>query len=234
MIALIPARGGSKGLPGKNIIPFGGKPLIAHTIEAALTAKAIDRVIVSTDDPEIAETAKKYGAEVPFVRPAELAEDQSRAVDVYRHAITQLRSDTEEDSLNEFVVLLPTAPFRTASHIDEAVNLFYMKKAESVISVTLFEPPIRWVLEERSNGTIQPLFPDLTMKNRQEEEHSFCPNGAIYVFSVPYIMTHDSYYGKRTYPYMMSPELSLDIDTELDLRWGEFLIEQSICNGADR
>lgn len=232
MIALIPARGGSKGLPGKNIIPFGGKPLIAHTIEAALSAKTVDRVIVSTDDQEIADVAKKYGAEVPFLRPRELAGDQSRAIDVYRHTIEQLCRNDGADPIDEFVVLLPTAPFRNALHIDEAVELFYEKKAESVISVTLFEPPVRWALKGMPNGMIKPLFSDLLMKNRQEEEHSFCPNGAIYIFSVPYIMTHDSYYGERTYPYVMPLELSLDIDTELDLQRGEFLLARSISDGG--
>jgi len=230
MIALIPARGGSKGLPGKNIISFDGKPLIAHTIEAALSAKTVDRVIVSTDDRDIADVALKYGAEVPFLRPSELAGDDSRAIDVYRYVINRL-NDGSREVINECVILLPTAPFRDSSHIDEAIDIFHTRKAESVISVTEFDPPVRWALQENPHGTISPLFPDLLMKNRQEEEHFFCPNGAIYVFSVPYLMEHDSYYGERTYPYPMPAECSLDIDTEFDLRWGEFLLNQSLSGG---
>jgi len=233
MIALIPARGGSKGLPGKNIISFCGKPLISYTIEAALSAHSIDKVIVTTDDPEIAKVAKEYGAEVPFLRPKELAEDHSRAIDVYRYMAQRLKKDFKLP-LNAFAVLLPTAPFRKASHIDAACKIFHKKNADSVISVSLFEPPIQWALQTTNLGTITPFLSKEKMKNRQEEDSFFCPNGAIYIFSTQYIMKHESYYGKNTYPYMMSNEESLDIDTPLDLKWGEFLMKQCALQGENK
>ena len=124
MIALIPARGGSKGLPGKNIKNLCGKPLIAHTIGAALNASGIDRVVVTTDSEEIAEIAKQYGAEVPFLRPEELAGDTSSAVDVYLHAVDFLQKESGQE-IQKFMVLLPTAPLRGSENIEQALKEFY-------------------------------------------------------------------------------------------------------------
>lgn len=126
MIAIIPARGGSKGLPGKNIKFLNGKPLIAYTIEAALKAKHVHRVIISTDDLEIADTAKKYGAEVPFMRPEYLATDDALAIDVYKYTLSRL-SETEGTIITDFMVLQPTSPLRTATDIDKAITIFKEK-----------------------------------------------------------------------------------------------------------
>ena len=126
MLAIIPARGGSKGLPGKNIKNLCGKPLISYTINAALSATCIDKVIVSTDDESIAQIAVDNGAEVPFIRPSEIATDTASAVDVYLHAIDFMNTKKDRE-IKKFIVLLPTVPFRTAKHIDEAYNLFNTK-----------------------------------------------------------------------------------------------------------
>ena len=133
MIAFIPARGGSKGVPGKNIKEICGKPLIAWTIEAALKADCIDRVIVTTDDEAIARVAKEYGAEVPFMRPAELSSDTASAIDVYLHATEFVMNETGE-KIDKFMVLLPTVPLRTEKHIDEAFNQFKADGATTLIS----------------------------------------------------------------------------------------------------
>lgn len=127
MLAIIPARGGSKGLPGKNIKKLMGKPLIAYTIEAALNSSAINRVIVSTDDDKIASVAKQYGAEVPYIRNSELASDSASAIDVYIDAIQRLEIENRTDP---FMVLLPTVPFRTSENIDEAYDCLIKKGRE--------------------------------------------------------------------------------------------------------
>ena len=120
MIAIIPARGGSKGLPGKNIRPLLGKPLIAYAIESALGARSIDRVVVSTDDPEIAAVARRFGGEVPFMRPEELATDTAAAVDNYIYTVDRLAREGGS-AIDSFAVLLPTAPLRTSEDVDKAV-----------------------------------------------------------------------------------------------------------------
>ena len=143
MIAIIPARGGSKGLPGKNIRPLNGKPLIAYAVEEGLKAKHIDRVIVSTEDEEIARIAVKYGAELPFMRPAELATDTAMAVDNYIYTINRLEKEGGKP-IESFVVLQPTSPLRIAEDIDGAVDLFEQKSADSVVSYCREAHPVTW------------------------------------------------------------------------------------------
>lgn len=170
MLAIIPARGGSKGLPGKNIRELEGKPLIAYTIEAALNAKVIDRVVVTTDDEEIAGVAKKYGAEVPFMRSADLSSDCASAIDVYIDAIQRLGRKYESEP---FMVLLPSVPFRTSEHIEEAYDLFKEKQAKTLISVVEAEAPASWYLKVNKDGILQSCgygLEDGTSRNRQENK----------------------------------------------------------------
>lgn len=221
MLAIIPARGGSKGLPRKNVLEFAGRPLIAYTIGAARASKTIDRVIVTTDDAEIAEVARREGAEVPFMRPSELASDTAKAVDVYNHALGMVES--ERYRCDEFCVLLPTAPLRTAEHIDEAVALFSRGVHESVISVTSYDHPIYWALSLGEDRSITPLFPDVLMKNRQDVPVAYRPNGAIYVFLRSFFALNKGYYGPRSLGYVMKPDESIDIDTLADFRLAEML-----------
>jgi N-acylneuraminate cytidylyltransferase/CMP-N,N'-diacetyllegionaminic acid synthase len=133
MIAIIPARGGSKGIPGKNIKLLGGKPLIVYTIEAALESRWISEVIVSTDSEEIARVAREYGAIVPFLRPAELARDDSQAIDSYIYTVEKLEKEYGY-TIESFIVLLLTTPFRNGNDIDEAIEMFREKNSDSVIS----------------------------------------------------------------------------------------------------
>ena len=134
ILAIIPARGGSKGLPGKNIKPFLGKPLLAYTIEEAKRSKYITKIVLSTDDTAIAQVGKKYGAEIPFLRPSELATDTSLAPDAYIYTIERLKN--EQGYAPEIVVILqPTSPLRTVDDIDAAISLYLEKNADSVISV---------------------------------------------------------------------------------------------------
>ena len=226
MIAIIPARGGSKGIPRKNIKFLGGKPLITYTIEAALQAKSVTRVFVSTEDLEIAEIAKKYGAEIPFMRPKKLATDASSATDVYIYTIKQLEKILNK-KIESFIALLPTSPLRTGRDIDRAVKIFLEKKADSVISVNEAPHPPSWFLKLNENGVLTNFFnKTMSMKNRQEEPKAFIPNGAIYVLKMNVIKNKKNYYTNKTYAYILPSERSIDIDNPMDFALAEILIKK--------
>lgn len=221
MIALIPARGGSKGLPGKNIRLLVGKPLIAYTIEAAKNAKNISRVIVSTDSQEIADIAVEYGAECPFLRPAYLATDTSLAVETYLYTIRELER-IENKGIDEIIVLLPTAPLRKSEDIDSAIQLFREKNADSVISYCQEFHPINWHKYVNNEGKLISIF-DSNLKNRQEEKITYFPNGSIYIFKKT-ILENKIYYTENSYAYIMDRKSSVDIDNLDDFEYAEFLI----------
>jgi len=230
MIAIIPARGGSKGLPGKNVRLLNGKPLIYHTIKAALDANSISQVIVSTDDDSIAAVAIECGAEVPFNRPENLADDNSMVMDAYLYTIDRL---VEEDGqkIDSFVALLPTAPLRLAEDIDNAAEIFNKKNAASVISVTEAEVPSEWYKKINQQGVLRNYFSNVSaIKNRQEFNKSYIPNGAIYIFRTENLRTTRQYFTDKTYPYIMPRSRSADIDELLDFEWAEFLMKKSTSN----
>ena len=222
MIALIPARGGSRGLPNKNIKLLNGKPLIAYSIEAALQAKEVTRVIVSTDYKDIKEVALQYGAEVPFLRPNSLATDSSSSSDVYKYTIDRLENE-ENIVIDNFVVLQPTSPLRTSTHIDEAITLFREKKAKAVVSYCKEYHSIFWHKKIDSNGKIVNIFEGDFSKNRQEIQETYFPNGAIYVFDKNYIFATKDY-SIDCYAYIMDRKYSIDIDTIDDFLYAEFLM----------
>ena len=224
MIAIIPARGGSKGLPGKNIKEMCDKPLIAYTIEAALKSKSIDHVILSTDDEEIAAVAKKYGAEVPFMRPAELASDTAMAVDNYIYTIGRLEKEWNT-KIDSFVVLQPTSPLRIAEDIDGAVELFNARNADSVVTYVKEAHPIFWHKKIDENNKLEDIF-EGTIANRQELPITYYPNGAVYVFSTEMIR-QKKYYTDKSYAYIMPRERSMYIDFSDDLKYVEFLMSNS-------
>ena len=227
MLAIIPARGGSKGLPGKNIKALCGKPLIAYTIEAAQAAKSIDRLILSTDDEEIAEVVQKFGVEIPFMRPAELAKDTSLAIDNYIYTMDWLNAESSKQ-YDDFIVLQPTSPFRTAADIDNAVELFREKNADSVISVCEASHPPVWAKKIDPSGVLKDCFDiNIGNKNRQELETSFMPNGAIFILKLSLLKSLYSYYSDNTYAYVMPRERSVDIDTFFDFEFAEFLVSRN-------
>lgn len=214
MIALIPARGGSKGLPRKNVLPFCGKPLITHTIEAAAGAAAIDRIVVTTDDSEIAEVARNAGAEVPFIRPPELATDVAGSREVVLHALAWLEAEGEAD-LETFCLLQPTSPLRTAADIDAAHGVFLQRGADAVISVTPYAHPVQWAVALEAGGLLLPRDTP-NPSRRQDEESYYRPNGALYLYRTEFFREKSGGYGKRTFGYPMTPERSVDIDTRMD------------------
>lgn len=223
MIAIIPARGGSKGLPGKNVRPLNGKPLIAFAIEAALKAKHIERVIISTDDDEIARVAVEYGAELPFMRPAELASDTAMVIDNYIYTIGRLEEEDGKD-IDAFVVLQPTSPLRVAEDIDGAIELFEKKGADSVISYCQEAHPVTWHKYLDEDGRFVDIF-DANIKNRQENRVSYYPNGAVYVFRTSMIRER-KYYTDKSYAYVMPRTRSVDIDFIEDFEYAEFLLRR--------
>jgi N-acylneuraminate cytidylyltransferase/CMP-N,N'-diacetyllegionaminic acid synthase len=225
MIAIIPARGGSKGLPDKNSKLLHGKPLLSYTIEAALQSLSVSRVIVSTDSLEIATIAKKYGAEVPFLRPDFLAQDDTKAIDVYDYTIDRLMTE-EHIKIDEFMVLLPTAPLRNAIDIDGAYQLFTEKNADSVISYTEELHPIHWHKFVNEEGKFEAIFTDNMLQNRQKLKKSFYPNGAIYIFKTA-VIKKGLYYTENSLAYIMPNNRSVDIDTIDDFEYAEFLIHKS-------
>lgn len=232
MIALIPARGGSKGIPRKNIKKLGDLPLIAYTIKAALGSRYIDKVVVSTDDKEIAEIAKGYGAEVPFIRPSKLAEDHSKAQDVYLHAVELMRDDYGND-IEKFVVLLPTVPFRTEGHIDSAIEIFNKSNAETLISIKKMEIPVTWLLKTDESGRIKNAGFDAenASGNRQENKSYYVPNGAIYILDYELLKTQGTYYSDNTVGFLMSENDSIDIDTIDDFEYAEFELRRRNMRG---
>lgn len=226
VLALIPARGGSKGLPQKNILPCAGQPLIVHTIAAAFGARPrVRRVVVSTDDAAIADISRQAGAEVPFVRPPEVAGDTAQSIDVVTHALRWF--DKNEGWQPEWLLLLqPTSPLRTTEDILEAMDVAARDpQADSVISVVNFEKCHPLYARKIVDGALQPFLPGAPVSRRQELDPVYGNNGAIYLTRTRTIIREASLYGNRSIPYVMPHERSLDIDTELDLRLASFLLE---------
>lgn len=225
ILALIPARGGSKGLPGKNIRDLHGKPLIAWSIEAAKQSNYIDRIIVSTDSMDIATIATKYGAEVPFMRPAELATDNSSGMDVCLHAL-QWFSD-KNDNYDLLLILQPTSPLRTISDIDAAIETIGEKQAKAVVSVCETDHHPWWSNELPQDGNMEGfLRPEVLNKNRQELPTYYRLNGAIYLIDTKVLKKTRSFYGPETFAYVMPTERSIDIDTLLDFLVAEAYLAQ--------
>lgn len=223
VLAIIPARGGSKGLPRKNIRQLNGKPLIAYTIDAAKKSKYITRTIVNTDDEEIAEVAKKYGAEVPFIRPACLAEDDVKSIDVLTHTLRWFKK-YEKYTPKIVVFLQPTSPLRNHCHIDHAVELFLKTDANSVISVCEFEHSPYWSSRIENNRLVPLLDLPVKDKRRQELPKTYRYNGAIYISSMENILKYNTFF-RDIEPYIMEPEDSVDIDTWMDFRMVEIILE---------
>ena len=215
IIAIIPARGGSKGLPRKNVLDLNGKPLIAHTIEAALKSNIFSKIVVTTDDKEIREVALKYGADV-IDRPKELATDGASSLDVIEH--TLLDSQVNEEKYSHFILLQPTSPLRNENHINEAWNKYKAEEVSSLVSVTAVAHPPQKMLILDNNNSVKPLtqWEDLT-KPRQQLPKAFLPNGAIYISEVDKFLEKKNLFVIPLSMYIMTFEESVDIDTKEDL-----------------
>ena len=222
VLAVIPARGGSKGIPRKNIKPLAGKPLIAWTIEAAIQAQGIERVIVSTEDEEIALVAKQYGAEVPFMRPLALAQDDTPGIAPVLHAIEQLPD-------YDWVLLLqPTSPLRSTEDIEGIIQFCRDEGAPSAVSVTAVSKHPFWMYQRDDRKRLQPLIPNRPeIARRQDLPSTYALNGALYLARTGWLIQNQGFIGPETLGYAMPEERSVDLDTPQDWRWVEFYIEQA-------
>lgn len=220
-VAIIPARGGSKGLPRKNIRPLAGKPLIAHSIEVARKCNYIDRVIVTTDDKEIADISMEYGAEVPFIRPEHLASDEATTIDVLKHAIDFL--EKEQSDVPNIVLLQPTSPLRSLEDLNKALELYHHNKQEVVISVCEAQTH-PYLLKKIREDSIVDFIEKPIVTRRQDFPNVYELNGAIYICSKENI-EKGYIYKDRAIPFIMNRENSVDIDDEVD-----FLLAEAIMN----
>ncbi len=226
ILAIIPARGGSKGIPRKNIRILGGKPLIAYSIDPGKQSKYIDRIIVSSDDQEIIDIAKSCGAEAPFVRPAELAVDTAKSLPVLQHAV--LFCETEEHATYDYIVLLePTGPMRIVDDIDSAIELAVLHNAHSVVGLVELEDehPVR-VKKIVDNRIDYFAIPEPEGLRRQDQEKAYLRNGSIYVFERNNLINNNSLYGTISIPYVMPLERSVNIDREVDLLIAEYFLKK--------
>lgn len=229
ILAIIPARGGSKGIKRKNLIDFLGKPLIAHSIEHALACQSITRTIVSTDDDEIAGISREFGAEVPFIRPSELAEDHVLDWPVFVHALEFLANNGNYHP-DIIVHLRPTTPYRQPEWIDEAINLLIQHPdAHSVRSVSAPEKHPYRMFTIDSDGYLDPIMKhehsEPYLLRRQDLPKVYYYNCVIDVTKPKTILERKSMTGSRIYPYVMKPEHVIDIDSPRDLVLAQFLVK---------
>lgn len=221
VLAIIPARGGSKGLPKKNILPLGDYPLIAWSIQAANKSNYIDRSIISTDDKNIAHISKKYGGEVPFFRPSELSSDTASSEGVILYTI-----QTIKENYDIIILLQPTSPLRTSVDIDTALELMEKKNANALVSMVPLRHPIEWTSKLTSDLHIPELINYSSKKTRRQDfEQRFELNGAIYISTSEAFIKKETFITDETIAYIMPTERSIDIDNKFDYELANFLVK---------
>jgi CMP-N,N'-diacetyllegionaminic acid synthase len=224
ILGWIPARSNSKGVPGKNKRVLGSQPLIVHAILTAQQAACLDRIVVSTDDPEIARLAVGARAEIPWMRPSELATDQSPVTDSVVYDLHRLR--VEQNYCPDGLMLLqPTSPFRTSGTIHAAVEMFAQSTGESVVSVSAAREHPHWSKRIAEDGSLESFLPEVTAPlRRQELTPVYCLNGVLYLASVKTILSKRSFYSPRTRALVIASEKeALDIDSPFDWLLAEAL-----------
>ena len=223
VLAVIPARGGSKGIPNKNIVPLLGKPLISWTIEAAQASRYIDRLILSSDDPQICAVAESAGCEVPFTRRKALATDEAKTIDVVFDALDQM------PGFDLVMVLQPTSPLRAVSDIDNSLELLVEKGAHSGVSVTRVKDHPYLVYAMNSDARMEAVIsvdPSTSLR-RQDLPPAFTLNGAIYIADISWLAESRSFISPETVGYEMPKPRSVDIDEEIDLKVAEQVLRSS-------
>jgi CMP-N,N'-diacetyllegionaminic acid synthase len=230
ILALIPARGGSKGVPGKNIKTMAGKPLIAWTISAAQDVRSL-RTMVSTDDEDIARISRQYGASVPFMRPADLSTDTAGSVDVVLHALDWLH--VNEGFSPEFILLLqPTSPLRTSADIQAAMELQKKKNANAVVSVCPAAHPVSWLIDMQGDGKVM-TSPDANRESRRQDANlQYQLNGAMYLVRTSAFYEERKFITQNTFAYVMPPERSIDIDSPWDFYLADLILKDKYAELA--
>jgi CMP-N-acetylneuraminic acid synthetase len=231
VLAVIPARGGSKGVPRKNIRPVCGKPLISYTIEHALSAQdRFYRVIVSTDDVEIATIAREQGADVPFLRPADLARDESPVIPMLQHAVEFV--ERQDGVRMDWICLLqPTEPFRTVTDLEQCLQLGFAGGCDSVISVVQVFATHPILMKRIEADRLLPFCVEEREGTRRQDYRpaAYMRNGSIYLTRRDVLMEQGSIWGATIRPYVMPMERSVSIDTELDLKLAELMMSEQIA-----
>lgn len=216
IVALIPARGGSKRLPKKNIKIFHGKPLIFYSIAGAMNAGYFNGVYVSTEDSEIKKISMKFGAKI-IDRPSELAEDNTTSIDVILHALEYFKQNSIKCDV--LTLLQPTSPLRESKHIKNALDIYFQEDCSSVISFTEFDHSPYWSFEINSLNNMIPLYPEsIKIARSQDLKKIYRPNGAIYIANVDSIKKNAGFFSEKIIPYIMTPESSIDIDNLIDFK----------------
>lgn len=223
--SIITARGGSKGIPRKNIKNLNGKPVIAYTIEASISTDLIENTYVTTEDEEISEISKQFGAKI-IERPPILAEDDASSVDVVLHSLDYL--EKKDEIPNFFVLLQPTSPLRNTKDIENAINLFIENKCNALISVCEINHSSMLSLSLK-NKYLEPNCDEKFLtKRRQDLPTYYSPNGAIYITTPKSLKKYKTFIPKKTIPYIMPKERSIDLDTPFDLKLAEFLLKNKV------
>ena len=225
IVAIIPARGGSKGIPGKNLKDLAGKPLIAYTVQASLGCKYIDNTIVSTDSERIASISVGYGAKVPFLRPIELASDVSKTIDAIVYTLNELKKKNE--NYDVLVLLQPTSPLRDTEDIDNAIQAFFDNNCENLVSVSpVREHPLLMRYVDGS-GKLESILGRNSTCRRQDFDQYYRVNGAIYILAVSGL-SNDTSFNDAQVPFFMNENHSVDIDTLLDFKIAELIMKNQV------
>lgn len=224
ILGIIPARSGSKGVPFKNVRMLAGEPLISYTVEAALNSQRLSDVVLSTDSAEFADIAKSLGVWVPFLRPENLAQDDTPAAPVAAHVLDELEANYSK-KYDIVVWLQPTSPFRKSGDIDAGVDLLISSGVDSVVSVYQVEDnhPSRMYAVE--NGMLKKIWMENAQNLRQKNDVVYHRNGAIYVFWKNTLAKHVNFFGNKTLPYIMSKACSINIDDEMDFQIANFFMQ---------
>lgn len=225
IIAIIPARGGAKGIPKKNIRILAGKPLIVYTINSALQSKYVTRIVVSTDSKEVSDISISAGAEV-IKRPKKFAKDFSPTQQAVDHVIDYLARN-EKYKPDVVLLLQPTSPLRTAKDIDQALDIFFKNTCESVISICELEHSPHWSFKIKEKY-LKPVFDSKYLNQRRQDlPKAYIPNGAIFISTPGNLFKYKSFFCERVLPYIMPKERSVDIDNKHDFKLAEFFIQES-------
>ena len=229
VLGLICARGGSKGVPRKNLRHLKGKPLVGWAIEAALSSKLVDRVIVSTEDPEIASVSRKYGADVPFVRPLELAQDDSLEWYVWQHTLRMLEKEAGRSKIDVLACVPATSPLREGNDIDACIKLLLESDADVVITVAPLShnPYFNMITLDKDGYAKKVGDAEKTVSRRQDAPVVFGMTSVAYAARADFVLRADSKFKGKVKVLIVPEERAIDIDTELDLKFAEFLLDHN-------
>lgn len=232
ILYIITARGGSKGVPNKNIIELGGLPLLAYKAIAVKKSDYLDRIILSTDSQEIAETAKRFNIEVPFIRPSELATDTASSIDVVCHAMDWVENN-DPVKYDAICLLEPSSPFLSYEDVNHVMELFIEKDANAVLGVKEMEVNSLFISEIEDDLAMVKQFEKIkTLRsfNRQDMKRQYTMNGAIYIAKWDFFKKQKSFHSEKTYAYVMPSERSIEIDEMIDLYFARFLVENNLID----